>query len=272
MIYRWMLVVCAALLMSAAKAQVANRMVSNPYTGLSAMGRFQGDVFSFLHNQAVLPFRKELLLGAAAEQRFLLNELRLYRLASQFPLYKGVAGIQGYFTNTNGYSAWMCGLAYGMKLNEKIALGTQFNMYQQQAAGYLRLSSFNFNLSLLASPFSDFRAGIQINNAGSFFSADKLLFRLPYSYEVAFGYDVSASFFVGCAFTKEENQPLSINAGISYQCSNHLNARFGFVSDTGSCYGGAGISWEKMSVSVNCSYHPVLGFTPGVQWSTAFKH
>ena len=41
-------------------------------------------------------------------------------------------------------------------------------------------------------------------------------------------------------------------------------ARAGFMSDTGSGYAGFGVGWKNFRLDLSGSYHPQLGFSPGI--------
>ena len=63
---------------------------------------------------------------------------------------------------------------------------------------------------------------------------------------------------------KEEDKPVNINAGMQYVLDKKIFARVGLYTETTSLYVGVGLKWSDFRVDVTGSYHPQLGFTPGV--------
>jgi hypothetical protein len=71
---------------------------------------------------------------------------------------------------------------------------------------------------------------------------------------------------------KEEEKPVNVVAGISYQCAKRFFARGGFVGDTGSAFAGFGIGWNTLRLDVAANYHPQLGVSPGLSLIANFKN
>ena len=45
----------------------------------------------------------------------------------------------------------------------------------------------------------------------------------------------------------------------------------GFISESGTPYAGAGIGWKNLRLDISSSYHPQLGFSPGILLIMNFK-
>ena len=52
--------------------------------------------------------------------------------------------------------------------------------------------------------------------------------------------------------------------------SNFLQA-LGIASENESPYAGAGVSWNNLRLDISASYHPQLGFSPGLMLIVNFK-
>jgi hypothetical protein len=63
---------------------------------------------------------------------------------------------------------------------------------------------------------------------------------------------------------KEENSLVNLNVGIQYQMAKQFFVRVGISSVTASSYGGFGICWNNMRLDISGSYHPQLGWSPGL--------
>ncbi|MEO6218822.1 MAG: hypothetical protein ABIO81_00235, partial [Ginsengibacter sp.] len=70
---------------------------------------------------------------------------------------------------------------------------------------------------------------------------------------------------------KQEDLPVNINAGFQYNFAKQFFARAGIASENESPYAGAGIKWSNIRVDISGSYHPQLGFSPGLMLIINFK-
>jgi predicted porin len=88
--------------------------------------------------------------------------------------------------------------------------------------------------------------------------------KLASVYSFGLGYDASDNCFVSTVFSKEEDQPVNIIAGMQYQFAQQFFMRIGVNSNTTSVFAGIGAGWKKMRVDIAANYHPQLGFSPGI--------
>jgi hypothetical protein len=77
---------------------------------------------------------------------------------------------------------------------------------------------------------------------------------------------------VSAEIVKQEDLPVNINAGVQYNFLKQFFARVGIASENESPYAGAGISWNNTRLDVSASYHPQLGFSPGLMVIVNFKN
>ena len=63
---------------------------------------------------------------------------------------------------------------------------------------------------------------------------------------------------------KEEDVPININTGIQYNWMKQFFFRLGIATETASSYIGIGFSLKSLQFEVMGSYHPQLGFSPGL--------
>jgi hypothetical protein len=78
------------------------------------------------------------------------------------------------------------------------------------------------------------------------------------------GYDVSKLLMIAAEMVKEENSLVNLNAGVQYQMAKQFFVRVGISSATASSYGGVGICWNNMRLDISGTYHPQLGWSPGL--------
>ena len=254
------------------KAQSLRYNVSQPYISLSAYSKEQIDPFSFTGNQAALAGIKQSGVGIYGERRFSINELNNTSLAAAFKSKLGNFGVQANYFGFKNFNENKIGLAYARDLGSKLALGAQFNYYSYQVPSYSSASAINFELGLIAHLTDKLNAGVHVYNpvGGEISKVDNE--KLASAYKLGFGYDASEQFYASAEFVKEEDKPVNVVAGISYQFAKKFFARGGFVTDTGSAFAGFGIGWNAFRLDVAANYHPQLGLSPGLSLIANFKN
>lgn len=264
-------IVCLLLILPGARAQSLRYSVSQPYISLSAYSNAQLDPFSFTGNQAALAGVKKSGIGIYGEKRFSIQELNNTSFAAAFESKLGNFGIQGNYFGFKNFNENKIGLAYARDLGSKIALGAQFNYYSYKVPAYSSASTLNFELGLIAHLTDKLNAGVHVYNpvGGALNKLDKE--SLASAYKLGFGYDASDQFYVSAEFVKEEDKPVNVVGGVSYQFAKKFFARGGFVSENGSAFAGFGVGWSLLRLDVAANYHPQLGFSPGISFIANFK-
>jgi len=95
--------------------------------------------------------------------------------------------------------------------------------------------------------------------------------KIASSYKAGLGYDASDRFFISAEIVKEEDKDLNVIAGLQYQFAKKFFAKAGFLSESSSAYAGAGVAWKNLRLDISTSYHPELGFSPGILLLMNFK-
>ncbi|MES1214595.1 MAG: hypothetical protein ABUT20_03675 [Bacteroidota bacterium] len=222
------------------------------------------DAFSFTSNQASLAQVKNIAGGIYSERRFMLAELSLYNAAVVLPTNSGNFGLKAGYYGFNEYNETQAGLAYGRSLGNKIDIGVQFNYYGIKAAGYGNAAAISFEAGAIMHLTDKLNAGVHVYNpvGGKFGkNADE---RLPFVYTAGLGYDASDKFFISAEAEKEEDYPVSINAGLQYKFIPQLLARIGISTATSNMWLGFGVVVKSLRIDVTAGYHPQLGITPGL--------
>jgi hypothetical protein len=246
------------------QAQVMRRPVAGPLMGFGAYSIEHTRVLSFTANQAALAQLKYASAGVYAERKFMLNELNDYTAAIGVPLHPGAAGLKAHYSGSGDYNETQLGLAYARNLGARAGVGVQFNYNGIRIAGYGSASTVSFETGVVFHITEKLHAGFHVNNpVGGRFGKDQQE-RLPSIYTVGFGYEASQQFFLGAEITKEEDQPVNVNAGIEYRLIPRLSFSGGVTSSTSSCWIGAGIVFKMFELNVTTAYHPQLGITPGL--------
>jgi hypothetical protein len=243
-----------------------------PYISLGAYSTKQSDPFAFTANQAALAQVKKGGVGVFGERRFLLSENSLYGLAAAIPTSMGNFGVQVNYSGFKNFNENKIGLAYARKLGQAIDLGIQFNYYGYRIPQYGNASSLNFEIGAIMHITEALNAGIHVYNpVGGKLGKGDGEEKLASAYKLGLGYDASENFYVSADIIKEEDKPINVIGGVQYHFAKQFFARAGFVSETGSGFAGLGLGWKNFRLDVSGSYHPQLGFSPGILLVVNFK-
>jgi hypothetical protein len=242
------------------------------YTTLGAYSKNHTDAFSGSYNQAALAHTKVAGAGVFGERRFLLKELSNFSAAIVWPFKKSGAGLSARYFGGEQFNATQLGLGYGKQLHEKIDIGLQINYNSIRLLGYGNDATLNFEAGVLLHLTNKLHLGMHVYNpVGGRFGQLKNE-QLAAVYTTGLGYDVSAAVVFCLEFIKQEDQPLTINAGMQYSFAHQLYARLGMASATGNTFAGLGIQWKLCRIDLTTSWQAQLGFTPAIMLLFNFHH
>ena len=257
--------------LNSASAQSLRYTLAQPYISLSAYSMQQNDPLSFTGNQAALAQSKNAGIGLFGERRFLLGETSAYTLAASLPTRLGNFGIQLNYAGFKNFSENKIGLAYARKLGKVVDIGVQFNYYGYRIPSYGNASTINFEMGALLHLTDKLNAGIHVYNpVGGKLGRDSEE-KIASAYKFGLGYDASEKFFISAEIIKEEDKAVNVIAGLQYQFAKQFFAKAGFISESGTPYAGAGVGWKNLRLDISSSYHPQLGFSPGLLLIMNFK-
>ncbi len=242
-----------------------------PYTSLGAYSTKQKDPFAFTNNQAALAQIENATAGVFGERRFMLAENSVYGVAAAIPTGKGNFGLQVNYAGFTNFNENKVGLAYARKLGKLLDLGVQFNYYGYRIPQYGNASSINFEIGAIMHFSDKLNGGIHVYNPVGGKLGKEQTEKLASAYKLGLGYDASDNFYVSAEIIKEEDKPVNVTGGVQYQFLKQFFARTGFVSETGGGFVGVGLGWKNFRLDVSGSYHPQLGFSPGLLMIVNFK-
>jgi hypothetical protein len=264
--------IISLLLYNCSLAQTIHSPVQPQYVQFGAYSKNFQDAFSFVSNQASLSSSKQACAGAYSEQRFLLKELNLSTIAVAVPLKSGGVGFQANYFGVSDYNESQVGIAYAKKLGSMVDIGVQFNYYMLRIAGYGSYNTVNFEIGTIFHPTEKLHLGLHAYNpVGGKFGKNSSE-KLASVYKAGFGYEASKQVFISAEIIKEENKPVNVNAGLQYVFAKQFFVRTGIATESGSPYAGAGLHWKNLRLDVAVSYHPQLGFSPGLMLVYYFKN
>lgn len=252
-------------------AQSLRYALAQPYISLSAYSVQQNDALSFTGNQAALAGIKNAGIGIYGERRFMLSEPSVYTLAGSLPTRLGNFGLMINYAGFKNFNENKIGLAYARKLGKFLDVGVQFNYYNYRIPSYGNASTINFEIGAMMHVTDKLNAGIHVYNPVSGKFGKNSGEKLASAYKMGIGYDASDKFFISSEIIKEEDKPVNVIAGLQYHFAKQFFARAGFISETTSAYAGAGVAWKNLRLDISSSYHPQLGFSPGILLIMNFK-
>lgn len=252
-------------------AQSLRRPIAASYIGLGAYSINHVDVFSFSSNQAALAQIKNPAIGVYGEKRFMLDATNMYSAVAALPTKQGNFGIQADYFGFKNYNESQIGVAYARSLGKLLDIGLKFNYYSFRIPAYQNSSSINFEIGAILHLTARLNAGIHFYNpvGGNLSKTNNE--KLSSIYKFGFGYEASENFLMSAEIIKEEDLPVNVNAGVQYNFLKQFFARAGIASENESPYAGAGVSWNSIRLDISASYHPQLGFSPGLMLIVNFK-
>ena len=252
-------------------AQSLRRPIAASYIGLGAYSINHVDVFSFTSNQAALAQIKNPAIGVYGEKRFMLDATNMYSAVAALPTKQGNFGIQADYFGFKNYNESQIGVAYARSLGKLLDIGIKFNYYSFRIPAYQNSSSINFEIGAILHLTARLNAGIHFYNpvGGNLSKTNNE--KLSSIYKFGFGYEASENFLMSAEIIKEEDLPVNVNAGVQYNFLKQFFARAGIASENESPYAGAGVSWNSIRLDISASYHPQLGFSPGLMLIVNFK-
>lgn len=253
------------LVISSTRGQVLRQPIGARYVGLGAYSKNFADVYSFTQNQAALANVKSTSVALYGERRFLVQELNLYSAVLALPTKSGNFGVQADYFGYKNFNESQIGLAYARNLGSKIDVGVKFNYYGLKIPAYGEASAVNFEAGALFHLTNKLHAGVHVfNPVGGKLGKNGNEEKLASAYKAGLGYEASDKFFVSTEVIKQEDQPVNVNVGFQYNFIKQFMMRAGIATGTNNSYIGVGLLVKQFRLDVVTSYHPQLGFTPGV--------
>ncbi len=253
-------------------SQALKQPIAARYIGLGAYSLNHVDAFSFTSNQAALAQVKNAAGAVYGERRFLLSETNMFTAIVVVPTkQQGNFGFQADYFGFTNYNESQLGIAYARSLGSKLDVGIKFNYYSSKIPAYGTSSAVNFEIGAIAHLSGKLNAGVHVYNpvGGKLSKLDDE--KLGSAYTFGMGYEASESFYLSGEIVKQEDIPVNVNVGFQYNFLKKFFVRAGIATETTNTYAGAGISWKNFRLDISGSYHPQLGFSPGLLLIVNFK-
>ncbi len=251
------------LLFQFVQAQTVHYQPKSYCIGLGAYSKNFTDGFSFVSNPAALGWFSSVGLGVFTEQKFLLEALKFYTMATAIPLSNSGIGINARYYTAGTYKESQFGLAYGKSLGT-VAIGVQFNYSGIQITGYGKEAVFHFDVGTLWQLSEKLFTGFRISNPTGARFGNNNEEKLALSCSFGLGYEVSTAVYINTEIIKVEDRSPTILLSLYYSLEDKFFLRAGIATATSSPWIGAGLAWKKMRVDITSTYSPQLGISPGI--------
>ena len=245
-------------------AQIIRQPLSVPNESFGAYSHHFSDIFSAISNQASLAELKTAGFAAYAEKRFMLSELSTYTAIAAIPSSSGTYGVQANYFGYADFNENVLGILYGRKITAQVDVGVKFNYHTIHVASYGNVSAVNFEAGAIFHLSERFHAGIHIYNPTKSRFGKAGNERLASMYAVGAGYEISENVFLGSEIIKEEGRLVNVKAGLQYNLCKKIFIRTGISTNTNNSYAAVAVQLPFARIDINASYHPQLGFTPGM--------
>jgi hypothetical protein len=268
---QFFILIIFVLFLLPANAQVVRQPLSVRYAGLGAYSKNFSDIFSATSNQASLAQLKSAGFGVYGERRFMLEELNGYSAVIAVPTSSGTIGFQGDYFGSAAFNESQLGFLYARKITAQVDIGVKFNYHTVRIAGYGTASAINFEGGAIFHLTDKLHTGIHVYNPTSSKLGKTGSEKLASVYRFGVGYEASEKVFLSTEIVKQEDQQVSVNAGLQYNLHERVFIRTGISTLGNNSYVGIGLQLGFARIDLNTAYHPQLGFTPGFLLLINFK-
>jgi hypothetical protein len=263
--------ILALLLSVQPDAQVVRPSSSNRYAAPGAYSKNFSDIFSATSNQASLGDLKTGAFGVYGERRFMLEDLSNYTAIVAVPTSSGTFGLQVDYFGSPLFNVTEVGIIYARKVSEAVEVGAKFNYHTVRIAGYGNVSALNFDVGAIFHLTDKLHSGIHVYNPSRSKLGKLVSEKLESIYSCGVGYEASEKLFISTGIIKHEDRPVGVIAGMQYNLHRKVFIRGGISTNNDNGYVGLGLNIGFGRVDLNTTYHPQLGFTPGILLLINFK-
>jgi hypothetical protein len=246
------------------EAQNVKQPLSVGYVAMGANSNKFSDIFSATSNQASLANLKGSAFAVYGEKRFMLDDLNGFTAIVGMPTTSGSFGFQADYFGSSLFNENELGLIYARKISKEIEVGAKFNYHTVKAAGYGSLSAVNFEAGAIFHLTEKLHSGIHVYNPAGRMLGKTASEKLASIYCFGLGYEVSEKLFLSSEIIKQEDMPIGARVGVQYDLHSLIFIRSGISTVNNSSYTSVGINVSFGRIDLNTSYHPQLGFSPGI--------
>lgn len=228
--------------------------------GMGGTGVVLPCIWSSYHNQAGLADLKGLSAGIFYSAIFNIPDLRETAFAIAFPMNKfGTAGLNYTYSGNPASNFTKFGLAYAMRLSERILAGIQLDYFQHIQISYGRTGIPVGEIGIITEPVDDLYIGVHVFNPWRASYSD-IEESLSSSIRMGAGYHFSKQFIFMFELEKELEQEVLYRAGAEYNIVGGLFLRSGVCVNPVKYSFGLGYELRGILMDVSYISHNILGY------------
>ncbi len=232
--------------------------------GLNHSSVALSDFWSIQNNQAGMALIKNLSVGVAYENRFLVPQMGTANLALIYPSKFGNMGISMSYFGYALYHEMKVGLAYARSFGPWLRVGVQLD-YLQTGLGdiYGSRSNVTFELGMQSDVNAHLTFGVYVYNPVRVKFSDYANEKIPAVFRFGAAYHFSNKLLTTVEIEKNTDfQPVILRGGIEYNVKKQFFFRVGF--GTAQDIFSFGFGWNKkhMQFDIGTTMHQSLGFSP----------
>jgi hypothetical protein len=261
---KWILNLCSCILCCCcADGQVSHRSLSNDIGQAGAYSIHFNNAFSFISNAACLGARRGFECGLSLEQKWAMKELKEYQLAVTNETGRTGIGVMIRSSGDADYGEKDFKLAYGKNLG-KIELGIFFNYLIEQVPGYPDHEFLRSGIGIRYHVSPKLITGWEIGMPVFGHIGETNKETGSRSFRMGMGYEVTGDILMTFQIVEQSRTPMNFFGSLEYQYNKEFLFSFGIDSGTGSPYFKSGWKKNQLGILIYSSFHPLLGFTPGL--------
>ena len=225
--------------------------------------------FSIHGNAASAAMLENSTVGAAAINRWLINNLNQYSLSAVVHTSIGNIGLQLDLLRYGEFVEAKPAVGYAKMLGQ-ILLGVQFHYHVIRINGYENNSALVPELGMIWKIRENVYTGVSIYRP-ILFKNSLQQNAFGYNYTSGIGYEISQQVLLAASISLLEDQPSQLNLAIQYQFAQQFFASLGINCQNSEWNGEAGWKWNSLKIKTMISYHTRLGFSPGLVMEFVFN-
>ncbi|HON19537.1 MAG TPA: hypothetical protein PK990_10295 [Salinivirgaceae bacterium] len=217
----------------------------------------------FYQNQALLCSIDSLYIELYSSIPNHIKEFGNYSFFAATPALKGYTAIHfGYFGYEH-YNESKLGLAYALKLSDKISTGVQFNWLRTSISEpYGNYNQFIAEVGFSYQIIHTLNWGVHLYNPTLSKPVDDNLEKPVTAIRTGIAYSPMEQITLMSELVQQINQKTSFRAGIDMEVSRNLNLQVGYNHQPKTLHVGAGLEINSLRINLSIAYHNLLGLTP----------
>jgi hypothetical protein len=230
------------------------------------------DVWASSYNQASLAFLEDPQVGFFYENRF--TAIGYQAFAGVYPMDGSALSFSANYLGVRNYSSIMAGVAYSLKLNEKVSASARLNVHHSQVpeALYPSSTAVTAELGIFSKISDNFMLGAHIFNPATIYETKTDSMRYATVFSIGMLYKPAEKVNLLFDINKDTRYPIIYRGGVEYFYKDRLYFRIGassskyYLNSTVLNYFsfsfGLGYVFKSFEFDLSYYQHYLLGFTP----------